>query len=185
MGCDESSGWIWYAARVLATHLHCHHNLNGLRVLELGSGTGWLALTLARAGAIVTATERKGAMPLLTRNVYGCLERIGEETILDVTVWQLHWEDDPRVPGEFDLVIGSDLFYLHEYMQSLVNTLVRHDCRRCIFTYEERKPEEEALFLPLAMASGFSVLRYEQVDTNQLTGNRVLLVDMVCVRGKE
>jgi 16S rRNA A1518/A1519 N6-dimethyltransferase RsmA/KsgA/DIM1 with predicted DNA glycosylase/AP lyase activity len=73
LGSDESSGWIWQAGRVLASQLLSIIDVRKLRILELGSGTGWLALTLAQEGAIVTATERPGALPLLTRNVYGHL----------------------------------------------------------------------------------------------------------------
>jgi predicted nicotinamide N-methyase len=40
-----------------------------LKVLELGSGTGWLALRLAAHGASVTATDRVGTLPLLSQNV--------------------------------------------------------------------------------------------------------------------
>lgn len=84
LGSDESSGWIWQAGRVLASQLLSSSSigLRQLRILELGSGTRWLALTLAHAGGIVTATERPGALALLTRNVYGHLDRVAN-TISD------------------------------------------------------------------------------------------------------
>ena len=41
----------------------------GLRVLELGSGVGLVALALACRGAHVVATERAIALPLLEKNV--------------------------------------------------------------------------------------------------------------------
>ena len=41
----------------------------GLRVLELGSGVGLVALALACRGANVVATERAIALPLLEKNV--------------------------------------------------------------------------------------------------------------------
>jgi predicted nicotinamide N-methyase len=50
----------------------CLHNRefwHRLKVLELGSGTGWLALRLAAHGAVVTATDRVGTLPLLAQNV--------------------------------------------------------------------------------------------------------------------
>jgi 16S rRNA A1518/A1519 N6-dimethyltransferase RsmA/KsgA/DIM1 with predicted DNA glycosylase/AP lyase activity len=52
------------------------------RILELGSGTGWLSLHLARRGAIVTATERTGAMALLTQNVMRNQEQIVMTTMM-------------------------------------------------------------------------------------------------------
>jgi SAM-dependent methyltransferase len=102
-GCDESSGWIWYAARqleaVLALEVWSTAGTDATattdaasqdrrmadaapRILELGSGTGWLSLHLARRGAIVTATERTGAMALLTQNVMRNQEQIVMTTMM-------------------------------------------------------------------------------------------------------
>jgi 2-polyprenyl-3-methyl-5-hydroxy-6-metoxy-1,4-benzoquinol methylase len=73
-GCDESYGWIWESSRALeAVIVAAVDERSGswseLRILELGSGTGWLALRLAQLGAHVTATDRSGPSVLLRRNV--------------------------------------------------------------------------------------------------------------------
>eukprot|EP00577_Skeletonema_sp_RCC1716_P025785 CAMPEP_0113420612 /NCGR_PEP_ID=MMETSP0013_2-20120614/27422_1 /TAXON_ID=2843 ORGANISM="Skeletonema costatum, Strain 1716" /NCGR_SAMPLE_ID=MMETSP0013_2 /ASSEMBLY_ACC=CAM_ASM_000158 /LENGTH=164 /DNA_ID=CAMNT_0000308105 /DNA_START=166 /DNA_END=656 /DNA_ORIENTATION=+ /assembly_acc=CAM_ASM_000158 len=157
LGSDESSGWIWVAGRVLASHLLSIIDVKKLHILELGSGTGWLALTLAQEGAIVTATERPGALQLLTRNVYGHLDRFTNESdVMSVEVVECKWEDDIRVPGDFDLIIGTDLLYIVESYVPLLNTLILHNCKRCLLTWEERIPKEEATFLALATAAGFT-----------------------------
>jgi hypothetical protein len=47
LGCDESSGWIWHAARKLEEMIVL--TMDGTRplsILELGAGTGWLSLRL-------------------------------------------------------------------------------------------------------------------------------------------
>ena len=180
LGSDESSGWIWQAGRVLASQLLSNIDLRNLRILELGSGTGWLALTLAHEGAIVTATERPGALALLTRNVYGHLDRIANTSDLDISVEvvQCKWEDETRVAGEFDIIIGSDILYLVESYVPLLNTLRIHNCKRCILTYEERKPNEEALFLDLATAAGFAFDGPIHVSTNEVTNNPIWYLDM-------
>ena len=180
LGTDESSGWIWESGRVLASHLLSTFDVNKLRILELGAGTGWLALTLAQEGAIVTATERPGALSLLTRNVYGCLDRLANKSddIVSVEVEQCKWEDDVRVPGDFDLIIGSDLLYIAESYVPLLNTLILHNCKRCLLTWEERIPEEEAIFMTLAANAGFAFGAPMHIATNEITGNRIWYLDM-------
>jgi len=185
LGCDESSGWIWEAGRVLASQLLSIIDVRKLRILELGSGTGWLALTLAKEGAIVTATERPGALPLLTRNVCGHLDRIAKMSDdaahldeISVEVEQCKWEDETRVPGDFDLIIGSDLLYIVESYVPLINTLLLHNCKRCLLTWEERIPAEEATFLALASAAGFLFEPAMHIATNEVTNNPIWYLDM-------
>ena len=95
----------------------------GLDVTELGAGSGWLAMRLASLGACVTATDRKGMLGLLTRNVLlnqrRFLTSAAADTLADglqVEVADIDWEEfasqggDPswtRAPEA--LVIGSDL----------------------------------------------------------------------------
>lgn len=185
LGSDESSGWIWQAGRVLASQLLSDSSIDmrKLRILELGSGTGWLALTLAHEGAIVTATERPGALTLLTRNIYGHLDRIAADNNVDVDdisveVEQCKWEDESRVPGNFDIIIGSDLLYIVENYAPLLNALLIHKCKRCILTWEERIPTEEALFIVMARAAGFIFEPPTHVATNEVTNNRIWYLDM-------
>ena len=109
-GCDESCGWIWESSRALETAmLAAVHEASGswseLRILELGSGTGWLALRLAQLGADVTATDRSGPSVLLRRNVMRNQESFrapgAAESALRVECHELSWEDtlaDARAP---------------------------------------------------------------------------------------
>ena len=109
-GCDESCGWIWESSRALETAmLAAVHEGGGswseLRILELGSGTGWLALRLAQLGADVTATDRSGPSVLLRRNVMRNQETFrapgAAESALRVECHELSWEDtlaDARAP---------------------------------------------------------------------------------------
>ena len=109
-GCDESCGWIWESSRALETAMlaavhECSGSWSELRILELGSGTGWLALRLAQLGADVTATDRSGPSVLLRRNVMRNQETFrapgAAESALRVECHELSWEDtlaDARAP---------------------------------------------------------------------------------------
>ncbi|CAH0375898.1 unnamed protein product [Pelagomonas calceolata] len=84
----------------------------GLRVLELGSGCGLVALALACRGAHVVATERAIALPLLAKNVEAnaaIVKKSGgtiESAALDWTA------PDPRVLGRgYDAIVGADLCF--------------------------------------------------------------------------
>ena len=101
-GCDESCGWIWESSRALETAMLAAVQEGGgsrseLRILELGSGTGWLALRLAQLGADVTATDRSGPSVLLRRNVMRNQETFrapgAAESALRVECHELSWED--------------------------------------------------------------------------------------------
>lgn len=184
-GCDESCGWIWESSRALETALleavaaSTRSDWEQLRCLELGSGTGWLALRLAQLGADVTATDRAGATALLQRNVMRNQETFraagADETALRVECLDLTWEDTDVDAGDsdgdgngdgvaadaaaWDWIVGSDLLYVHESHLPLLRTVRRHagPRTRCMLAWQERKPAEEARFVhELVPAAGFT-----------------------------
>ena len=178
---DESGGWIWEASNVCEAAIvklctASAKDWEDMRVLELGSGTGWLALRVARLGARVTATDRGCRVAAATLNVLRNQKRAftadGEQA-LRVAVVALDWEEEraaamsadaaaasevdtgdegDELRGRFDLVIGSDLIYNREMHEPLLATLRRRapDGTPCVLSWEERKPHEEAAFLALA-----------------------------------
>ncbi len=187
-GADETGGWLWPAARVLDQALAEHMaDLSGKRVLELGAGCGWLALRCARRGAHVTATDKASNVPLLLRNVTRNQERCRAAdgmTALDVECCALDWHDAAELPGcDWDWVVGSDIVYLHEDHEALLQLLLRC-CRarsgssalpdaadpntaaaapvpvatRCFISFEERFPAQEEHFLRRVDELGFQVL---------------------------
>ena len=178
-GCDESCGWIWESSRALETALleavaaSTRTDWEQLRCLELGSGTGWLALRLAQLGADVTATDRAGATALLRRNVMrnqeACRAAGADETALRVECLDVTWEDADgdgdsgdgvaADAAAWDWLVGSDLLYVHESHAPLLRTLRRHagPRTRCMLAWQERKPAEEAHFVhELVPAAGFT-----------------------------
>lgn len=141
---------------------------DGLRIFELGSGTGWLALRLASLGACITATDRASRLPSLQLNVISNQVKFADFNggTLAIEIGELDWEevegaDAPSPEQGWDLVVGSDLLYLHEMHQPLVNQLVRllqsHPVSLgALFAWEERFPTQEASFLCLCAAAGLT-----------------------------
>lgn len=177
-----TGGCIWEAAQLMEGALRgLGINLAGARVLELGSGTGWLALKLARRGAIVTATDRRGMMDLLERNL---LRNQCRWKNLDVECVELDWEDAGAwLPGPWDVIIGTDIFYLRQFYAPIVDVLVRHASRatRVLCAWQERKQEGRLVhgeFLQLAIDAGFGVQLRRSLAT--AAGAPVYLYELTC-----
>ena len=84
----------------------------GLRVLELGSGCGLVALALACRGANVVATERAIALPLLEKNVEAnaaLVERRGGSVACAALDWTT--PDADVLNRGYDAVVGADLCF--------------------------------------------------------------------------
>lgn len=104
---------------------------SGLRVLELGCGTGLCGLTAWRLGAqAVVLTDVAQCGPLVQHSAASTREA-GTPPPGTVTYAKLRWGDP--VPEEaaaaFDIVLGSDLTYNIEDHEPLLSTL-RQVCRR-------------------------------------------------------
>ena len=84
----------------------------GLRVLELGSGCGLVALALACRGANVVATERAIALPLLEKNIEenaALVERRGGSVVCAALDWTT--PDAGVLNRGYDAVVGADLCF--------------------------------------------------------------------------
>lgn len=165
-----TGGSIWEASAVtegFLSNLKVHWD--GARVLELGSGTGWLALKMARRGASVTATDRRGMLDLLMRNVlrnqknYQCTDEEdvarGRESELDVECVVLDWEEGAVLPGRWDVIVGIEVVYLQQFYPALVETIRRHagPATRIFMSWEERMEDgqhRQGDFLLQARAAG-------------------------------
>ena len=90
----------------------------GQSVLEVGSGTGFVGLALAKLGASrVTLTDLPQRLPILKRNV----EENGLED--DVSVQALAWGTTSAIDDEPDLIVASDVTYDAELVPLLATTL--------------------------------------------------------------
>jgi predicted nicotinamide N-methyase len=96
---------LWPAAIALAHEVASRGDaLRGLRVLELGAGTGLPGIVAATHGARVTQTDRH-ELALAVCKLNG--ERNGGQGIAYRQADWTAWDD----PGPYDLILGSDILY--------------------------------------------------------------------------
>ena len=117
---DDPCCIVWPAARVLLLWLQTNleaqlgATLRGAKIIELGAGTGFLALSLANAGAqnILAVEGAEHGFMNLEHN-------ISTSRTTAVTPLQWDWEKQPDIPSEvppvLDLVLGSDIVYPRHY----------------------------------------------------------------------
>ncbi len=97
---------LWPAAIALAHELG-QRSVRGLRVLELGAGTGLPGLVAASLGASVVQTERQpAALHVCKENA----QRNGKAAIEHRSADWATWDD----PTRYDLILGSDILYSEE-----------------------------------------------------------------------
>ncbi|KAH9991469.1 putative methyltransferase-domain-containing protein, partial [Russula vinacea] len=116
-GCG---GIAWQAGEVLASYISRRGStLEGLNVLELGSGTGLVGLVAGYLGARVCITDQAPLIPIMKRNIL--LNGLQSH----VTAIELDWAKPiPELPQPPDIVLAADCIYLEATFPLLVSTLV-------------------------------------------------------------
>ncbi len=113
---------LWPAAIALAHEL-ASRELAGLRILELGAGTGLPGIIAASRGARVVQTDRQAlVLHVCRRNA----ERNGVAAIEHRLADWTAWED----AGRYDLILGSDILYaepLHPHLRHIFETNLAPD----------------------------------------------------------
>lgn len=155
---------LWDSALVLANYLPLL-NLQGKRVVELGSGVGAVGLMCKRFGASITLTDLPENCDLIRRNAlengFNVLnmekpQSLDKDDIVSddatVRVCPIRWgTTSDHLPthlirqGGVDLILGSDLFlpYATDLLQPLCITIaalleISHPKAEAIMVYEER-----------------------------------------------
>lgn len=132
-----TGGVLWEAAIVLADYVGRNQETfawQGKRVLELGAGTGLVAIALALEGAEVCATDgNPGVLVGAEKNVKSAAPLVGTVRV-DTFDWNSP-EDLARIlsMGPWDAVVGSDLVY------------PGNAGRKCVLSNDTKPPADETL----------------------------------------
>ena len=117
-----------YCVTLSASSCACGHAelVRGQKILELGSGTGIVGITLASLGAQVTLTDTAGLLPLLQSNLNQNLHSISAASGSAVAA-ALDWNDLTiaacLLSAAYDGIVGSDLIYSAKDIGPLTNTI--------------------------------------------------------------
>ena len=152
-------GIVWASGEVLAHVMH-EHDVDGLRVLEVGCGIALASLVLNQRQADITATDyHPEAGRFLRANVDLNAGRA-------IPFVRTGWEDDDAGLGLFDLIIGSDLLYEQGHVGSLAAFIERHAKPVCEVILVDPGRGHHARFSKKMMGLGYqhSQSRPEQTD---------------------
>ena len=152
---------VWEGALALLRALELSPSLlRGKTVLELGCGTGLVALACAALGArrVVATDNDATVLALAERNV-------AAHPGLAVTVQEYAWGGDDAalaaLGGPFDLVIGADITYDLRQAEALredFSRLARTDGGRLVLAFARRAEYRPELLLRALEAQGWRVL---------------------------
>ncbi|KAI0291925.1 putative methyltransferase-domain-containing protein [Multifurca ochricompacta] len=144
-GCG---GIAWPAGEVLARYIARRgHALQGLNVLELGSGTGLVGLVAGYLGAHVCVTDQAPLIPIMNRNV--SLNRLQSNVVVAELDWAKPLTDMQQRP---DILLAADCVYFEPAFPHLVATLaalVRPFPERTpevLFCYKKRRKADKRFF---------------------------------------
>ena len=107
---------LWPAAIALA-HDIAARPLQGVRMLELGAGTGLPGIVAAALGARVVQTDRNSAALAVCRMNAECNGAVLEQRAADWTAW--------RETDTYDFIVGADILYadsLHPQLRQIFET---------------------------------------------------------------
>eukprot|EP00929_Paragymnodinium_shiwhaense_P014312 TRINITY_DN122214_c0_g1_i1.p1 TRINITY_DN122214_c0_g1~~TRINITY_DN122214_c0_g1_i1.p1 ORF type:complete len:188 (-),score=41.66 TRINITY_DN122214_c0_g1_i1:315-878(-) len=155
---------------VLAKNLRCWDeerklfSIAGLKLLELGAGTGVMALAMASLGAHVVATEQSERLKLLKRN----LERHSSSSSEGppwsigkrggtIDTEELDWFS-PGGKVDCDLIVAADVVYTEEVTAALVRCLSQYEVP-AVLCVELRTEEVHYAFIDALAAAAFTVHR--------------------------
>uniref|UniRef100_UPI003AAD9C5F uncharacterized protein n=1 Tax=Centroberyx gerrardi TaxID=166262 RepID=UPI003AAD9C5F len=130
---DSYGAVMWPAALALCSFLDTNRekvNLQGKQVLELGAGTGLVAVVASLLGASVTATDLPDILGNLKANVMRNTKGRCRYTPQVVT---LSWGHDlehtyPTSVYRYDYVLAADVVYHHDFLDELLVTM-KHFCQ--------------------------------------------------------
>ena len=175
---------LWSSGALMERHfcdpvVFARHGLAKRRVLELGSGSGLLAMHLARLGAEVTATDIEPDLSLLVRQLRGTgmAERVqAVELLWGEEGWQRSELATRAEP--FDFVFAADLIAIEEAHEDLLWTLRRvvgPHCT-CFFGFKNREDFSLSFMAMLHDTGEFAVEEEPDVSRDNVEDGEDVLI---------
>lgn len=154
-------GVVWTSGEILA-QLMSDFDITGKRILEVGCGIGLASLVLNHRAADITATDHHPeAEAFLRRNT----ELNGDR---EIPFTRTAWSDEDIGLGEFDIIIGSDLLYERESIESLAAFIDRHAAPHCDVIIVDPGRGNHARFSRRMVNLGYSHSQSKPVDADYL-----------------
>ncbi|XP_024858292.1 protein-lysine methyltransferase METTL21C isoform X2 [Kryptolebias marmoratus] len=130
---DSYGATLWPAALALSSFLETNSQtfgLQGKEVLELGSGTGLVAIVASLLGASVMATDLPEVLSNLQANVMrNTRGRCRHTPRIAALSWSHNLEHTFRSSAcRYDYVLAADVVYQHDFLDELLATM-KHFCR--------------------------------------------------------
>ncbi|ORZ40194.1 putative methyltransferase-domain-containing protein [Catenaria anguillulae PL171] len=172
---DHHGTTVWPAGETLCHYFHTQigpAKLKGKHILELGSGTGILAILLAKLGASVTATDMDA--PIILDNIRANASRNGVRDLIQIEPH--NWgclpapTIDPHLCGhEWDYVIAADCVYTLEPLPLLLDSIQRLAGFKTtvLIAMERRDPYVSDQCVARAKELGFDVTKIPRAKLNK------------------
>ncbi|KAE8905515.1 hypothetical protein PF005_g13864 [Phytophthora fragariae] len=176
--CDWApgiGGSVWTSGELLAAHLelqreHYRSVFDGARVVELGSGTGYVGLMIAACfkPSHVFLTDLKTHVQGLRRNVERNAEALRPG--VQVHVSELSWGSSEQETallesvaatssdveaGKVDVILGTDVAYLRELYDPLLHTMNRLATSRTLILLGLNRADTQLSFFRQLERDGF------------------------------
>mmetsp|Transcript_30705 Transcript_30705/g.94858 ORF Transcript_30705/g.94858 Transcript_30705/m.94858 type:complete len:268 (-) Transcript_30705:154-957(-) len=147
-------------------------DLKGVKVLDIGGGTGYVACGIAAAGADVTTTEIPECVPLLDQNatIFNNTTGMHLAETGHVTAAALDWSAPEKSTVDlapFDVLVVCECFYAienlgHSVLVDFIAKFLKSGgsgaaSKRAVFAFEERDDDIEADILVQLKAKGAHV----------------------------
>ncbi|XP_041984539.1 methyltransferase-like protein 23 [Aricia agestis] len=188
------SFYTWPSAPLLAWYLWTQRkHLRGLRVIELGCGTGLPGIVAAKCGAKVTLTDSV-SLPRSLKHLTACCEANGLVSGRDVQILGLSWGlflSEIHDLRPINLLLASDCFYEPSQFEEVLSTVayfLEGSDAKFLCAYQERSTDWsiEALLKKWALKGAVldldSLSDTTGVDFKTIIGDRSLhLLEIVSV----
>lgn len=154
-------GIVWPSGEVLAHVMHTH-NIDGLKILEVGCGIGLASLVLNHRQADITATDyHPEAGNFLSKNV---ILNAGKP----IPFVRTGWEDQDNALGKFDCIIGSDLLYDRSHVNILATFIDLHAAQHCEVILVDPGRGHHAAFSKKMVTLGYDHTQYKPDTSDYL-----------------